>query len=136
MVGAPVAILWTLSRHVRWEPRKVFEALGLVAGLAVVGLVVFGGILPVKNYPLEFLCVPLFVWAAFAFGQREAATAVLLQSGIAIWGTLAGVGPFVRSTANESLLLLQAFMGVTAGGAVGVGAGGGGRRRGGGGAWA
>src|SRR2546426_9302888 len=35
------------------------SALGLVAGLAVVGLVVFGGILPVKNYPLEFLCVPL-----------------------------------------------------------------------------
>src|SRR2546430_6510636 len=38
----------------------------------------------------------------------------MLQSGIAIWGTLAGFGPFVRSTANESLLLLQAFMGVTA----------------------
>ena len=114
MVVAPMAILWTLSRRVRWEPPKVFEALGLVAGLAVVGLVVFGGILPVKNYPLEFLCVPLFVWAAFAFGQREAATAVLLQSGIAIWGTLAGFGPFVRSTPNESLLLLQAFMGVTA----------------------
>src|SRR3989442_2461037 len=114
MVVAPVVILWTLSRRVRWEPRKVFEALGLVAGLAIVGLVVFGGILPVKNYPLEFLCVPLFVWAAFGFGQREAATAVLLQSGIAIWGTLAGFGPFVRGTPNEALLLLQAFMGVTA----------------------
>src|SRR2546426_4454976 len=56
------------------------SALGLVAGLAVVGLVVFGGILPVKNYPLEFLCVPLFVWAAFAFGQREAATANAAQT--------------------------------------------------------
>src|SRR5439155_1168665 len=31
----------------------------------------------------------------------------------AIWGTLHGFGPFVRATRNESLLLLQAFMGVT-----------------------
>jgi diguanylate cyclase (GGDEF)-like protein len=79
-----------------------------------VGLVVFGGILPVKNYPLEFLCVPLFLWAAFAFGPREAVTAVLVLSGIAIWGTLRGFGPFRGGTPNESLLLLQAFMGVTA----------------------
>lgn len=36
-----------------------------------------------------------------------------MLSGIAIWGTLQGLGPFVRETQNESLLLLQAFMGVT-----------------------
>lgn len=36
-----------------------------------------------------------------------------MLSGIAIWGTLRGLGPFVRETQNESLLLLQAFMGVT-----------------------
>jgi two-component system, cell cycle response regulator len=35
-------------------------------------------------------------------------------SGIAIGGTLRGFGPFVRDTQNESLLLLQAFMAVTA----------------------
>src|SRR4029077_12599028 len=46
--------------------------------------------------------------------QREAATAVVLLSGIAIWGTLHGFGPFRRGSENESLVLLQAFMGVTA----------------------
>src|SRR5205807_5629185 len=30
------------------------------------------------------------------------------------WGTLHGSGPFVRYTQNESLLLLQAFMGTMA----------------------
>ena len=32
--------------------------------------------------------------------------------GIAIWGTLHGLGPFAQGTPNESLLLLQAFVGV------------------------
>jgi PAS domain S-box-containing protein len=33
-----------------------------------------------------------------------------LLSGMAIWGTLQGLGPFVRESLNESLLLLQAYM--------------------------
>jgi diguanylate cyclase (GGDEF)-like protein/PAS domain S-box-containing protein len=60
------------------------------------------------------MCVPILLWAAFRFRQREAATAISLLSAIAIWGTLRGFGPFHRDTANESLLLLQAFMGVIA----------------------
>jgi diguanylate cyclase (GGDEF)-like protein len=82
----------------------------------LVGLAVFGGLLPTGSlgYPLEFLCVPLLLWAGFRFGQREVATAIVVLSGIAIAGTLEGFGPFVRATENESILLLQAFMGVTA----------------------
>jgi PAS domain S-box-containing protein len=81
----------------------------------VVSQAVFGGWLPfkVKNYPLDYLCVPLLVWAAFRFGQRETATAALVLAVFAIWGTLRGFGPFVGETQNESLLLLQAFMGIT-----------------------
>src|SRR5439155_864648 len=45
---------------------------------------------------------------------RGAATALVLLCVIAIRGTLQGLGPFVWGTANESLVLLQAFMGVTA----------------------
>src|SRR5207245_10538532 len=44
----------------------------------------------------------------------EAATCVVLLSVLANWGTLHGLGPFVRSSENESLLLLQAFMGTMA----------------------
>jgi diguanylate cyclase (GGDEF)-like protein len=93
---------------------NIFEAAVLLGCLLLVGQVVFGGLFPsnTKNYPLEFLCIPFLLWAAFRFGQRETATAVLLLSGSAIWGTLRGFGPFVRETPNESLLLLQAYMGV------------------------
>jgi len=46
--------------------------------------------------------------------QREAATVVVLLAGVAIWGHAAGYGPFARPLFNESLLLLQAFQGVSA----------------------
>jgi len=65
-----------------------------------------------RNYPLSFLCIPLVAWAAFRLGQRETVIATCALSGIALWGTLHGHGPFVRDTQHESLIFLQAFMGV------------------------
>src|SRR5437899_4548496 len=61
--------------------------------------------------PLTFLCTPPLVWAAVRFRQREAAMLVAVLSGIAIWETLRGFGPFASATENEALLLLQVFMG-------------------------
>jgi diguanylate cyclase (GGDEF)-like protein len=116
LVVAPCVILWSSNPRIRWRRRRAFEAGILLVSLGLVAAVVFGGRFPsgVQNYALEFLCLPFLIWAAFRFGQREVATAVLLLSGIAIWGTLRGFGPFVRETQHESLLLLQAFMAVTA----------------------
>jgi diguanylate cyclase (GGDEF)-like protein len=68
----------------------------------------------VKTYPLEFLCVPFLLWAAFRFGQREVATAIAILSSVAVWGTLTGYGPFARGTQAESLVLLQAYTSVMA----------------------
>ncbi|HYK81785.1 MAG TPA: MASE1 domain-containing protein [Gemmatimonadales bacterium] len=116
LVVAPALLLWVEHPRVRWVPRRAAEAAALFACVIVVGFIVFGGLFPspVKTYPLEFLCVPLLIWAAFRFGPREAASVVVALSGIAIAGTLRGFGPFARPAYNESLLLLQAFMGVTA----------------------
>jgi diguanylate cyclase (GGDEF)-like protein len=116
LVVAPFAILWSAKPFTRWSRRRFVEASLLLLSLTMVAEVVFGGLFPsgVKDYPLEFLCIPFLVWAAFRFGPREVATAVVLLSGIATAGTLRGLGPFSGVTQNEALLLLQAFMGVTA----------------------
>ena len=116
IVVTPVVILWSAPLSLAWSRRWRLEAAALLVSLCLVTLSVFSGVFPSTNrhYPLEFLCIPFFVWAAFRFGQRAAATAILLVSGIAIWGTLHGFGPFVRPAPNESLLLLQAFVAVTA----------------------
>jgi diguanylate cyclase (GGDEF)-like protein len=116
LVVAPVVLLWSESPRVHWSPRQAVEAAVLLACLILVGQIVFGGQFPAatQNYPLEFLCIPVLLWAAFRFGARETATATLLLSGVAIHGTLRGFGPFARNTQNESLLLLQAFIAVIA----------------------
>jgi integral membrane sensor domain MASE1 len=116
LVVAPAVLLWSAHPRLRWTRHQALEATLLLASLLVVGLAVFDGLFPWrdKHYPLEFLCVPLLLWAAFRFEQREAATVVVFLSGVAIWGTLRGFGPFARPTFNESLLLLQSFQGASA----------------------
>ena len=116
LVVAPLVVLWSANRRFRWNRAHFFEAAASLLCLFLVGQIVFGGSFPsqTKNYPLEFLCTPFLIWVAFRFSQREAATAIFMLSVIAIRGTLHGCGPFVRETQNESLLLLQAFTGVTA----------------------
>jgi len=115
-VVAPFLLLWILSPSDRWRRSQIIEASALLVCLMLVGQMVFNGVLISgnKNYPLEYLCIPVLVWAALRFGQREAATATLVLSGVAIWGTLYGLGPFARDTLNESLVLLQAFLGIGA----------------------
>ena len=116
LVVAPAVLFWALHPRVHWTRRQTLEAAALLLGVVVVGTAVFDGLFPWRDrhYPLEFLSVPLLLWAAFRFGPREAATAVLVLAGVAIAGTLSGFGPFARPTYDESLLLVQAFTGVTA----------------------
>ncbi|HZC81433.1 MAG TPA: MASE1 domain-containing protein [Nitrospiraceae bacterium] len=116
LIVAPVLLLWSQDTRVRWTLAQAKEAGLVFVTVVLVGLAVFGGVFPItiETYPLAFMCIPVLVWTAFRFGPRETATAILLLSGMAIWGTLHGLGPFVLETQNESLLMLQVFMGVTA----------------------
>src|SRR5213593_436992 len=112
LVLAPVLFLWATGRDKPLARLAVPEFALALASVVLVGGVVFDGLGPAwaRGYPLEFLCIPPLVFAAFRFGQREAATCVALLALLAILGTLAGHGPFARDSQNESLLLLQAFM--------------------------
>jgi GGDEF domain-containing protein len=116
VVLAPFALLWATTSLGRVRVVEVLEGITLYGLLAGVCLVVFGGWFPgdVKNYPLEFLCVPFLLWAAFRFGRREVATAVVILAGFATWGTMNGFGPFVRASASEALILVQAYSSVMA----------------------
>jgi diguanylate cyclase (GGDEF)-like protein len=114
LLVTPLIVLWVKTPRLRWRPLQALEAVALLSLLIVVSLVVFAGLFPsnIKNYPLEFLCVPFILWTAFRFGRREVALVMAILSMIAGWGTVQGAGPFVRATSSESLLLLQAYLGV------------------------
>src|SRR5258708_26216101 len=58
--------------------------------------------------------LPVVVWAALRFSQREVARLCLLLSGVAIWGIRRGFGPVASGYSKDSLLVLQAFVGIIA----------------------
>jgi PAS domain S-box-containing protein len=110
LIVAPLLVVWGTNRAPRWDRGQVVEGVLLLLSLFLVGLAMSGG--PFQDYPLGWLCVPPLIGVAFRLGQRGAAAASFVLSGIALWGTLRGFGPFGRASPNESLLLLQTFMSV------------------------
>jgi diguanylate cyclase (GGDEF)-like protein len=112
----PLVLLWRENPRLNWTREQIIELAFLFLGLFFTVWIVFGGRFhsEVKNYPLEYLCIPFLIWAAFRFGRRKAATATCVLAGVAIWGTLQGFGPFSREDLNTSLLLVQSFVGIVA----------------------
>jgi diguanylate cyclase (GGDEF)-like protein/PAS domain S-box-containing protein len=112
----PLLLLWRENPRLNWTRRQAIELAVLFPGLFFTAWIVFGGRFhaALKNYPLEYLCIPFLIWAAYRFGRRKAATAICVLAAVAAWGTLHGFGPFARESQNTSLLLLQAFVGVMA----------------------
>lgn len=111
---APMLLAWSTPRPIVLPRGRPLEVIALYSTLSITGLSVFSDYFSWSrdNYPVDFICIPVLMWAVFRFGIRESATAIVILAAIAIWGTLDGNGPFVRVSPNESLLLLQAYMGV------------------------
>jgi len=116
LIVTPPLVLWVSDHAINWSRSRWLEISVSISLLCLVALVVFqsGLAMTGPNYPLGFLTLSILIWVAVRLGPRETTTAVLLCVGIAIWGTLRGSGPFARGSANETLLLLQAFMAVIA----------------------
>ena len=116
VVVTPLLLLWRENPRFDWSRRQIIELAFLFAGLFATAYAIFGGWLhsTVKNYPLEYLCIPFLIWAAFRFGRRKVATATFFLALIAAWGTLHGFGPFSGHSQDTSMLLLQTFMGIVA----------------------
>jgi diguanylate cyclase (GGDEF)-like protein len=116
LVVAPLILLWAGDLKPHFKRSQWFEAAALMAAVVVVGELVFGESMPtaLAFLPLEYLYMPVLVWAAFRFGQRAVAVVVVLTYFVAVQGTLDEVGPFVRDERNVSLLLLQGFTAVAA----------------------
>jgi PAS domain S-box-containing protein len=113
LVVAPALLLWAAHPRLGWDRRRLPELAALFGCIVLVGGLVFGEMFG-SNRPLRVAWIPVLVWAAYRFGAREAATASLLMSAMAIGGTLGGHGPFASGEPNQALLALQSFMGVLA----------------------
>lgn len=115
LVVAPFLLVWSRDRVVRGGRERVMEGAALLSSLAIVAWIVFRWVSPLSlGISLMFLCVPPLMWAAYRFDQRMGATALLLLAVIAVGGTLGRFGLSRPSELNQSLLVLQVFLGVKA----------------------
>ncbi len=111
LVVTPVIVVWALSDHHAFNRNEFWETVGVLATAVAVGLIAFSPLIeqtPSRD-PLGFLAILPLLWAALRRGPRDTATVALVLSGITIWGTLKGAGPFATANLNVSLLLLVMF---------------------------
>ena len=117
LVVAPVLLVWATGPRKLDSKRRV-EALALGVAIIAASLLIFGGAVgiptPTGRVAQAYMFFPLLIWAALRFGQRGAITTAFTVSVIAIWGTALGHGPFIRPALHQSLIALQAFMGIAA----------------------
>jgi signal transduction histidine kinase len=116
LILAPLLFAWAELPRTQLPPWRLVEAGALLASLVMVSLLAFSAWYTSNQaiFLQQYILFPFLIWAALRFWQRGAVTATFLVTGLAIWRTAQGFGPFARGTVNESLLSLQVFMGVVA----------------------
>ncbi len=114
LVVAPLLLTWISRPWMQASKRSMLEGSILLVLLALITWFVFSSLPPsgVFHQALIYVIFPFVIWAALRFGQRGATVAIALVSGIAIWGTSQGMGPFSSESKNDSLVLLQTFTAV------------------------
>lgn len=112
-VFTPLVLILLQPQTYNLKFRFSFEGACFLFLISFVTWMVFQGKLGSTPYPLMFLAYPLLVWAVFRFQPFLGILGVFIISTISIWQTINGHGPFAQNlSANESLLLLQTFIGV------------------------
>jgi signal transduction histidine kinase/DNA-binding response OmpR family regulator len=124
LVIAPLLLFWIehwLSKRrgkavkpartaIQQASRRSLQSI-LEGGIWAFSLLSVGMVAFIFGYPVEYLLIPLLVWSAFRAEPRFTAIAIALVAALAIVGAIRGTSSFNRSTLNETLLLLQAFIG-------------------------
>ncbi|WP_460842036.1 bifunctional diguanylate cyclase/phosphodiesterase [Noviherbaspirillum agri] len=110
IIIAPLILAWNVAAGVHWHRSKIAEALAFAVMLLAVPQLAFGG--QFGNWPVAYLSIPLFLWAAFRFNLAAVAWTTAVICAIAVWNTAAGNGPFASNDLNDSLLLLMIYISV------------------------
>ncbi len=106
---SPLFLSWDSRDHVRWRFGKAGEAVLVLILLCIMSVLVY-----VYDYPLKFLIIPVLLWIILRFGLFETSLSVAISSGIAIFGATRTLDLSLGENFNESLLLIQSYVGVIA----------------------
>jgi len=112
LIFAPMLMVLIKPTSFSLKPGQIIEVILLLFFIFTVCEGVFGAWVTDIPHPLIFLTFPILIWFAFRFNESGAMVGIGLVFLIATWETVSGNGPFViNRNSNESLLLLQIFLG-------------------------
>jgi serine phosphatase RsbU (regulator of sigma subunit) len=109
--AAGIAVFGALI--VAWyrEPR-LDRSIVISAALILAGTTIIAGLEAWLRYPIDYLYLPLLLYAGIHAGPRGVTLAAAAITIAVVHATVAGIGQFVGTTPNESFLLLQVFIAV------------------------
>lgn len=114
LIVTPLMIIWLAkggsSRKMRFRPGWAMAA--ALAAFTLTSWLIFNGHYSADHLDrlLLYLHMPLIALIAYRYGQPGVSIALLLLSGIAVWHTIHGTGPFITADLNHSLILLVTFI--------------------------
>jgi len=107
LIITPLLVIWLTQDIPKVTANQLVEAGGVT-----LAAVFAGQFLVMDSFAgVEVMAIPPLLWAAFRFGGRGAVTTAFVMSGVALMGTLRGLGPFATLHPDQSLIFLQALMG-------------------------
>jgi signal transduction histidine kinase len=113
LLFAPFILAAAQIRKIGFHSQRVIE--GGVFALCMIGiylLIQLGYFNATLINSLPYLLIPFLLWLAFRFELLASLTVALVAALLAIYFTIHNQGPFIQTNANDSLLLLQIFIGV------------------------
>jgi len=117
LIVAPLLFMWFFRIQWSWASRRKLELILFLVLLIISGELIFGGPFGpgFSAFSLKYSLIPFIIWAAFRFKPRKMPVVILITSIVAVEGTVQGYGYSAGDlTLNQSLLLLQAYIGIIA----------------------
>jgi diguanylate cyclase (GGDEF)-like protein len=107
LVVAPALLIFAARPALERRPWVRVEAVAVAVALVTVTTIAFS-----SRVSFAYVVIVIVLWIGLRFRQPGTAVAGLVASGIAIWATAHGRGPFVGGSADAELLRAQLFVGV------------------------
>lgn len=106
-------LTWSQTSPSKWTFESVLEGIGiLLVTLLIIRLTFFQN--QMSDIWMPYWTFPVLIWAAVRFGPPGSTAVTALISGMAIWVTLTGSGPFGNGSKIGNVLALQTYLGLTA----------------------
>ena len=113
LLFTPFILSWKRPFRINFTQQKIVEVLFFLLVLSVfLYLINHPSLSGTVEKAMPFLIMPFLLWLAFRFNLQTTMLALLVTGLAAIFLTINGIGPFVLENNENSIVLLQFFIGV------------------------